>query len=314
MNWGIIGCGDVVYRKSGKPFDWEEKSKVLAVMCRNLEAAEKYAKERHVPEFYNDAEKIISHKDIDAIYIATPPSTHMPYAKRAIMEGKPVYIEKPLGMNTGECEEMLALAKEKNVPVFVAFYRRALPKFNEIKQLIDDGEIGDVRFVHIKQYIKAGDGAYEWRRDPAISGGGLFHDLACHTLDILDFIISPIETVHGFSANQRKMFESDDIVTTSFQFANGVLGTGVWCSDVAEEEDRVEIIGNKGKLVFSIFESDLTIVRGDSVEEKICERAEFIQEHMIHNVISAINGTEKALSTGESALRTVRVMDRILGI
>lgn len=313
MNWGFIGCGDVVRKKSGMPFVWDEKSSVLAVMCRNLESAKRYAEDCNVPEFYNDAEKIISHPEIDAIYIATPPSTHMSYAKRAILAGKPVYIEKPMGMNTAECAEIIALAKEKNVPVFVAFYRRGLPMFHEIKGLVDGGAIGEVRSVQIKQYTKAGDGTYEWRRDPAISGGGLFHDLACHTLDILDFIIAPITEVHGFSANQRAMFSSDDIVTTTFRFANGVLGNGVWCFDVAEDLDQVEIIGNKGKLVFPVFGNELTVIRGDDVERKTFQHPAFIQEPMVHNVIDAIDGVTEPLSTGDSAMRTVCVMDGILG-
>lgn len=314
INWGFIGCGSVVERKSGEPFNLDGKSKVLAVMCRNLESAKAYAKSHDVPFYYDDADKIIQSEEIDAIYIATPPSTHVPYAKKAIEAGKAVYIEKPMGMNTVECLEMLELAKAKDVPIFVAFYRRGLEKFNDIKKLIKDGEIGEIRNVNVVQYEKAGTGEYQWRRDPKISGGGLFHDLGCHTLDILDYMIAPIEEVYGFHKNQRKIYESEDIVTASFRFSNGVLGTGVWCFDVDEDLDKVEIIGNKGKIVFSIYRNDLMIVKGDVVKKKEYINPDYIQESLIHNVIGALYGEVDARSTGETALRTVKVMDKILGI
>lgn len=314
MKWGFIGCGDVVEKKSGKPFVWEEKSEVQAVMCRTLESAKTYANNHEIAEFYDDANQIIYNDEIDAIYIATPPSTHISYAKQAILAGKPVYIEKPMGLNTAECEALLSLAKDKNIPVFVAFYRRGLPMFQEIKSIIESGAIGDIRFVGVKQYKKIADGTYEWRRDPAIAGGGLFHDLACHTLDILDYLIAPIEEAGGFSGNQRELFSCDDIVTTSFRFANGVLGTGVWCFDVDQDVDEVEIIGNQGKLQFAVFENHLKIVCNGVTEERTYNHPKFIQEPMIHNVIDSILEGKTPLSTGDSALRTVQVMDQILGI
>ncbi|MFI3238009.1 MAG: Gfo/Idh/MocA family oxidoreductase [Lachnospiraceae bacterium] len=314
MNWGFIGCGSVVEHKSGKPFDLAGESKVLAVMCRNIETAKSYAKRREVPYYFDDVNTMLSLDGIDAIYIATPPSTHKLYAKMAIEAGKAVYIEKPMGMNTAECLEILALAREKDVPVFVAFYRRGLEKFHDIKKLIANGEIGGVRCVNVLHYQKMGTGEYEWRRDPAIAGGGLFHDLGCHTLDILDFILGPIEEAYGFSANQRQVFSSDDIVTASMRFESGVLGTGTWCFDVDEDLEQVEITGDQGKVIFDVYGKSLTIVRNGVVEKREYTNPDFVQEPLIHNVIRTLKGEEKALSTGGSALRTAIVMDKILGI
>ncbi len=316
IKWAFIGCGDVVQKKSGAPFWVQGQSEVGAVMCRNLADAARYAAAHDIPQYDNDAEAIFADDSIDAVYIATPPSTHMPYAKRALQAGKAVYVEKPMGLNMAECQEILALAKEKNLPVFVAFYRRAFPMFQQIKEALAAGEIGTVRFVNVTHYKKTPAEAHAWHREPAISGGGLFHDLGCHTLDILDYIIAPITQVSGNHANQRKLYQSDDIVNAQFTFANGVLGRGTWCFDVAEDFEEVEIVGDAGKLVFSVYGNIVKRVQGSGkdavVTEKTYQPEPFVQAPLIRNVIAALQGCAVPLSTGESALRTVQVMEKML--
>lgn len=312
INWGFIGCGDVVEHKSGKPFWLDGQSTVRAVMCRNLNSAENFAKKYNVPEFFDDANKVINNKNIDAIYIATPPNTHMMYAKQAILAGKAVYVEKPMGLNFEECQEVLELANEKNVHLFVAYYRRALPYYQKIKEIIDNNEIGEIRSVNILHFTKKPENQeLVWRRDSKIAGGGLFYDLGCHTLDILDYIISPIKEVYGFSDNKRKLFESDDTVSCSFKFENGVIGTGLWCFDVDEKLEKVQIIGNQGRIEFQVFGTKLCVIKNDTSEEFQFIHPEFIQEPLIHNVINALNSENKALSTGETAIRTTKIIDKI---
>lgn len=313
IKWGFIGCGDVVEKKSGKPFNLDGESEVLAVMCRTLDKAKDYATRNGVKEYYDDAEKIFSHEDIDAVYIATTPDTHMPYAKRAIEAGKAVYVEKPMGVNLEECYEVMDLAKEKNVPLFVAFYRRVLPYFVEIKKFLDDGEIGQIRSVSVIQYKKAPDSDEKtWRRVPELSGGGLFHDVGCHTLDILDFLIAPIKKVSGNTSNQRKMFDCDDTVSCSFEFENGIIGNGLWCFDVEQDKDLVTIVGNDGILEFVVFGNEVFITKNGETRRIEYNHPAFIQEPMIHNVIRSLAGKEEARSTDKTAIRTVKVMEKIL--
>ncbi len=312
IRWGFIGCGDVVEKKSGKPFNLQGKSEVTAVMCRNIDKAKSFAQRHGIKEYYDDADKIILNKNVDAIYIATTPDSHMPYAKRAIEAGKPVYVEKPMGLNTAECEEVMELAKKKNVPLFVAFYRRGLPFFTHIKKIIDTGEIGGIRCVNIVQYKKKPvEIKPDWRRDVAVAGGGLFHDLGCHTLDIIDFLVSPITEVNGFKCNNRKLYDSDDTVSCSFMFENGAMGTGLWCFDTNTEIDRVEIIGNSGKLEFPVFGNTLTITKSGETTQTQIANPSFVQQPLIHNVIASLLGESSALSTAETAIRTARVMDKI---
>lgn len=105
VNWGIIGCGNVTEVKSGPAFSKVENSRLVAVMRRNAALAEDYAKRHNVPKFYSKASDLINDPEVNAIYIATPPGSHMEYALEVIKAGKPVYIEKPMAVNYAECEK-----------------------------------------------------------------------------------------------------------------------------------------------------------------------------------------------------------------
>ncbi|WP_168123203.1 Gfo/Idh/MocA family oxidoreductase [Paenibacillus sp. HB172176] len=317
IRWGIIGCGDVTEVKSGPGFQKAEHSELVAVMRRNGELAADYARRHNVPKWYDDADKLIHDEDVDAIYIATPPSTHMPYALKCAAAGKPVYVEKPMAMNSEECLAMIAACKEAEVPLYVAFYRRALPYFLKIKELIDSGAIGEVRFVTLKQYQKARKpdptGSLPWRLDASVAGGGLFVDLASHTLDIMDFLLGPIRSVSGHAGNQAALYEVEDIVTGSLVFESGVQGTGVWCFSAHENVDSNEIVGSKGAIRFSTFGNEsFELVNAEGVTPFRVEKPQHIQQHLIQTIVNDLNGKETCPSNGESAARTSLVMDKLL--
>ena len=163
-------------------------------MRRDRAKAEDYARRHGVPRWYDDADALIHDDEVDAVYIATPPDSHRDYAVRVLAAGKPVYVEKPMARTTAECEEMLAAAERAGLPLFVAYYRRAMPRFGTVQQLLHDGAVGQVQAVSVRNSQPAviDDGAdVPWRVRPEISGGGHFVDLASHTLDLLDHLLDP---------------------------------------------------------------------------------------------------------------------------
>ena len=315
IKWGIIGCGDVTEIKSGPGFQKANNSELVAVMRRSGELAKDYAKRHNVPKWYDDTEKLINDPDVNAIYIATPPSSHKQYTLMAANAGKPVYVEKPMALNADECAEMVEACKNANVPLFVAYYRRALDRFLKVKELVDNNSIGDIRFVNInfQDISKEINGEMPWRVDPKISGGGHFVDLASHMLDFLDYVLGPIEKVNGIASNQTNQYPAEDIVTGSFQFKNGIHGSGTWCFSSFEKVDRTEIVGEKGKITYSTFDAEpikLTSSNG-TVEFKI-DYPPHIQQPLIQKVVDDLNGIDKCPSTGETGKRTSRVMEEIL--
>jgi predicted dehydrogenase len=318
IRWGIIGCGDVTEVKSGPALQRATGSALVAVMRRDRAKAEDYARRHGVARAYDDAAALIADPDVDAVYVATPPSSHRDYALAAAQAGKPVYVEKPMALSHAECREMIDGCARADVPLFVAYYRRALPRFLKVKELIDDGTLGDVRLVSVSlwQPPKAAhrDRAEPpWRVVPAIAGGGLFVDLASHTLDLLDFLLGPIARATGSAGNQAGLYEAEDIVTGDFEFRSGVRGSGTWCFTTGDHVDRVEIVGSRGSVTFATFgDAPVTLTSGDQRSTFEIPHPPHIQQPLIQMVVDALRGGDPCPSTGTSAARTSWVMDRLL--
>lgn len=318
IRWGIIGCGDVTEVKSGPGFQKAAGSRLLAVMRRNGRLARDYAERHGVPKWYDRADALIADPEVDAVYIATPPAFHKEYALAVARAGKPVYVEKPLALTFADCREMLAACEAAGVPLFVAYYRRALPRFLKVKELLDAGAIGDVRLVQVTHYAAPSEHDWRketqpWRVDPAVAGGGYFYDLACHTLDLLDFLLGPIVRASGHAANQAGLYAAEDAVAGSFVFAGGVVGSGLWgfAAHGACEENL--LVGTRGRLVFSTFADRPIRVITDAGEERlVIDHPPHVQQPLIQTIVGDLLGGEKCPSTGESGARTSWVMDQFV--
>jgi predicted dehydrogenase len=316
IRWGIIGCGNVTEVKSGPGFQKAEGSELVAVMRRSGELAADYASRHGVARWYDDADKLIDDPEVDAVYVATPPSSHMEYVLKCAAAGKPVYVEKPMARSSEECEAMIKACKEAGVPLFVAYYRRGLDYFRKIKELLDGGAIGNVRFVSMKQYQPANVAAGQelpWRLDPKESGGGLFLDLASHTLDVMDYLLGPIREATGGAGNQAGLYEAEDIVTGSFEFQSGVRGVGVWCFSAYAHADINEIVGDKGRLTFDTFGNELiTLETAQGTEQFRIGKPRHIQQNLIQLIVDELRGGAPSPSDGTSGIRTSRVMDKLI--
>ena len=320
-NWGIIGVGDVCEVKSAPAMNLIEGSRLVAVMRRNGDKAKDYAARHHVPRWYNDAEALINDPEVNAVYIATPPGFHCEYTLKAAQAGKPVYVEKPMARTYDECMTMIEACKNAAVPLFVAYYRRTLPHFLKVKEIIDNGIIGEVRMINIDlvKPVEPDIVAFQadnWRVDPDIAGGGYFYDLASHQLDFLDYVLGPVQNVKGYASNQAGMYKAEDIVTAIFSFENGVLGTGSWCFTTSEASDRdvTTIVGSKGQLSYASFGApEVTLeVAGKSKEVFSFELPPHVQQPLIQTVVDELHGKGRCPSTGASAARTNFVMESIV--
>ncbi len=316
IRWGIIGCGNVTEVKSGPALQKADGSQLVAVMRRSPDLAQDYARRHGVPRWYTSAQELIDDPEVDAVYIATPPHLHCHYTLAAARAGKPVYVEKPMATSTAECEQMIAACRDAGVPLWVAYYRRALPRFLKVKELLESGAIGELRAVTILLIQPAPSfppGEIPWRLQPEIAGGGLFVDLASHTLDFLDYLIGPIRSARGFAANQTGGYPAEDIVCAALSFENGVQGAGLWCFSSYKNEDRVTLTGSAGSITFSTFENrQVTLSTASGSQDFDIPNPLHIQQPMIQQVVDELLGRGRCESTGESALRTTRVMETIL--
>lgn len=319
IRWGIIGCGDVTEVKSGPGFRKAANSQLLAVMRRNGALASDYARRHGVLRWDDDADAVIHAPDIDAVYVATTPDSHRDYALRCAAAGKPVLVEKPMAMDLGQCQDMIDACRSAGVPLWVAYYRRTLPRFVAVRDLVQRGAIGPVRMVVSRQFqpqkppAEMNPGSPPWRVDATRSGGGLFVDMASHTLDLLDFLFGPIEKVRAFAGNQAGAYRPEDIVTASYHFASGVHGNGAWCYAADREEEYNEIIGANGRIRFSTTKPvPIRVMRGDAIEEIAIDDPPHVHQPLIETIVDELNGQGRCPSTGESGARTTWVIDEIL--
>jgi predicted dehydrogenase len=323
INWGIIGCGDVTEIKSGPAFNKVANSSLVAVMRRDAEKAKDYARRHHVPKWYSDAGKLINDPDINAIYVATPPSSHEEYTIAAINAGKPVYVEKPMSVDAASAARMANAAKEKNVKLAVAHYRRGHQSFNKVKQLITEKAIGEVRFVRSDIYKRAvteaemANPGRAWRVDKAVAGGGLFNDLSPHQLDLMYYFFGEPAKAFGYAANQSEQYAAEDIVAGNILFQSGVLFSGIWCFNVAPEieKDYCEIIGDRGKIEFSFFEQKPIIVTVDGKAETFTfDPLPHVQQPMIEKVVNYFLDEAPNPCSGEEGVKVMKLIDSFNGI
>ena len=318
VRWGIVGCGAVTEVKSGPAFAKVADSSLVAVMRRDGEKARDYAARHGVPRWYDDAAALIADPGVDAVYVATPPASHREYALMAIAAGKPVYVEKPMALDHDECRDIVAAAEAANVPVFVAYYRRMLPRFRRIASLLAEGAIGTPRIVNVLLHHPLEDRYRDpanlpWTVRPELSGGGIFVDIGCHTLDILDFLLGPIADARGMTANQMGAYPAEDTVAMAFRFESGVLGTGLWNFGADRREDRVEIVGDRGRLVFATFgDGPIVLDAGERRESIRIANPEHIQQPLIETIVAELTGRGTCPSTARTGARTSWVMDRVL--
>lgn len=319
IRWGMIGTGNVTELKSAPSFNKIEGSRLVAVGNRTPEKAENYAKRHGIPAWHQDSYEVIRDPEVDVVYIATPPGSHVDYALETIKAGKPVYIEKPMARTWEECQVINQAAEKAGVPVYVAYYRRSLPYFRKVKEIADSGVLGKILHINMQQYFPARDEDYQpeklpWRVKPEDSGGGYFHDMGCHALDILFYIFGDPLELTGKANNVGGLYAPEDTISASLLLPAQVMVTGSWSFVCPEpyRKDRIEVFGETGKMDFSIFSFEPILLTSDKQEESYSIlQPEHIQMPFIQSIVSELQGKGKSPSTGNTAAVTSRVMDVI---
>lgn len=315
IRWGMIGCGAVAEVKSGPALQKAVGSSLVAVMRRDVAKAADYAQRHGVPRYYDSAVVLVADPEVDAVYVATPPSSHLEFAVMAAEAGKPCLVEKPMALCHAECLGMVEAFEARGVPLFVAYYRRALPRFLEARHLLQSGAIGTPTSVHIFQYgrLLQGDAARVWRVDPAIAGAGLFFDLASHGFDLLDFLLGPIEAAAGLAANTGRSYAAEDLTTACFRFESDVAGTGVWNFNADRSADGIVVTGTAGELHMPVF-ADAPLMLREGGHEEVLPFANppHVHQPLVQTVVDELLGRGRCESTGRSGARASWAMDQCL--
>ncbi|WP_074928960.1 Gfo/Idh/MocA family protein [Enterovibrio norvegicus] len=316
IRWGMIGCGSVTERKSGPAFWQVENSSLECVMGRREEKVKDYASRHGIGCYTTDAKAMINDPNIDAIYVATPPDSHLEYALMVASAGKPCVVEKPMAVSVEECDAMIAAFESAKQPLFVAYYRRSLPRFEVVKGWIDQGMIGTVRHIHWTYHRPPNPddvaGKENWRVNPAQAGGGYFVDLASHGLNLFQQWFGDIRQAKGICSNQQGFYDAEDAVSGCFLFDGGVMGSGYWNFGAASREDNVEIVGSEGRIVCSVFGDTPFVLEGKESHVSVVDNPDPIHYFHVENMVKHLNDEKMHPSLGKSARNTTWAMEQIL--
>jgi len=317
IRWGIIGCGAVTEIKSGPAYQKTDGFHLAAVMRRDKTLVKDYAKRHNIEKYYSNADDLINDQSIDAVYIATPPDTHKLYGLRVAEAGKVCCIEKPLAPSYSDSKIILEAFEKAQISLFVSYYRRSLPRFNKVKELLDNDEIGSVRHInwHLNKAANEVDLSpqYNWRTDKNIAAGGYFDDLASHGLDLFAYLLGEYDVVKGIGLNQQNLYSSFDSVSACWVHKNGITGAGSWNFGGCSRQDKVIIYGSRGEISFSIFdEHPISIFNSAQQQEIYIENPENIQLYHVQNIKDQLFTGKVHPSSGSTATHTSWVMDQIL--
>jgi len=320
IRWGILGAGDVCEVKSGPAFQKAENSELVAVMRRDAEKAADFARRHGVERSYDTVDALLADPDLDAIYIATPPRFHLEHCLAVLAAGKHVYLEKPMAMNSEECRAIIEAEKQSPGTVVVAHYRRALPAFKKLGELIGDGTLGDVRMAEVNFFLPEdssmiADTGDNWRLNPDVSGGGLFHDLAPHLIDLLLVYFGRPLRYEGFSARQNPQAPADDFVQGMILFENNIVFRGTWCFSVAPcaTSERLVITGNRGYASVPFFGDEVQVCTDQGEVVTGIDNPENIQLPMVAEVTRYFLGRGDNPCPPEAGLQVMEIIDRFTG-
>lgn len=247
VGWGIVGCGDVADRKSGGAFARIPGCRLVSVMRRNAALSEAFARRHGATHWCTEAKETIGHPEVDAVYVATPPSHHLEIALSVAAAGKPCLVEKPAGRSLAEFQRMRDAFREAGLPLFVSYYRPFLPRYRKVEEILRSGVLGPIVGIHYRmsKRPRAGVG---WTFDAASSGGGAFYDLAGHVLDVFDTWFGPLEPGGASVTNVIPSRTTEDAVSLTFRTPDGALGSCMWNFASSESRDELVIDGIRGRI------------------------------------------------------------------
>jgi 1,5-anhydro-D-fructose reductase (1,5-anhydro-D-mannitol-forming) len=309
LNWIVIGIGDISARRVIPAIQAEPRSKLYGLVTREPAKAEKY-----VVKAWKNLDEALEDPTIDAVYVATPVFLHGPQTMAALKAGKHVMCEKPMAMNEAEAQCMLQAAEEAGRKFGVAYYRRAYPKVQRAKQLLESGAIGKPVLAELTCHGwfdgKAYDGAdygRHWLVDPAKAGGGPLYDIASHRIDVLNFLFGQPLRVSAQLSNAVHHYAVEDNATVMIEYAAGVRGIVDvrWNSKIKRDECRIR--GTDGEMEMSPLNGPELVYPGG--RESLPVHAN-VHLPLIENFVDAVEGKGELLTSGKDSYWTDWVTER----
>jgi 1,5-anhydro-D-fructose reductase (1,5-anhydro-D-mannitol-forming) len=303
-NWIVIGIGDISTRRVIPAIQSGPRSRLYGVVTRDPAKAAPYG-----THFWTSLDDALSDPAVNAVYIATPVFLHAPQTIQSLRAGKHVLCEKPMAMSEPAARSMVETARECGRTFAVAYYRRAYPKVQRAKQLLEAGAIGKPVFAELTCHEWRGPDAShrDWLLDPAKAGGGPLYDIASHRIDVLNYFFGQPQRATGYRSNAVHQYAVEDNATAMVDYANGVRGIVDvrWHSKIKRDECRIR--GTEGEMELSPLNGPDLIYPGG--HESLPVHAN-VHLPLIENFVDAIEGKAPPLASGADAYWTDWITQR----
>lgn len=269
---GIIGVGNMGSAHVGS-IGQLANAKLTALCDINPEKLKRYNPKEI--QLFTDTKTFFKKADVDAVIVATPHYFHVPLAIEALKNKKHVIVEKPISVHKALAEELVKAAKKyPKLKLAAMFNQRTIPAHRKIKQLIDSGELGEIRRVNwiitdwfrSQAYYDSGDWRASWRGE----GGGVLLNQCPHQLDLMQWFFGmPSKVTATLTLGKYHDIEVEDDVTAVLEYPNGATGVFIATTGEAPGTNRLEIAAERGRLVFE--EGRLSFKRNEIPTSKFCK-------------------------------------------
>ncbi len=252
VKWGVIGAGGIAYRRTiPEGIIPANNSELVAIMDIREEVVKEISQKFKVKGFTSE-EELLSLKEIDAVYIATPAHLHAQQTLAALEKGKHVLCEKPLALTVEDCQRMVDTAKEKNLKLGVGLMMRFHRHHQKFKELVQKGDLGKpvMARAQLSCWYPPISGA--WRQVPELGGGGSLIDMGSHCIDLLEFILGTrVKEVTCFAERVIHDYPVEDTALLTVKFEDGAVGIVDSCFSIPDHGslNRLELYGSKGSIL-----------------------------------------------------------------
>lgn len=315
FKWGLIGYSNLADKRVAAALQTASGSALQAVWGRDINKTVDFAARHQIEKACASLEEFLD-SDIDGVYVCTPPDSHAAYTLAAIARGKHVLVEKPMAASVEECQAMIDAARERKVTLGVAYYRRAFPKMQEIKRLIDSGVLGTPTWVNIAAhswYAPAADDPQAWRVQKSHSAGGAIADIGVHRLDLLDYWLGESQVLFADTQHLVQSYDVEDGSSAVLRLANGAPVHTYFSWNSKTWIDRFEIVGSEGKLIVEPLDGpDLVVIRGREREALQIQPPQNAHLPCVEDFVQAVGQGRSPLCEGVAGLRTNQLLQQII--
>ena len=317
LRWALCGAGDICQKRvapalrdlaSCIPVSVSRKNPILL-----KEFADRFGFEKqfaHWKEQFQDPE-------IDAVYIATPVNLHYKQAIYAMEQGKHVLCEKPMALNKRETQLMADSARANTVHLGAAYYRRYYPVVRRIQEILDSGIIGRPVYIQVQNFTpfdRHPDEPRYWLLQPEISGGGPMMDMGCHRIELLLYLLGPVESVQSSLENLRFDRKVEDTSVAILRFKSNCIANISSLHAVSEPRDTLELYGTEGSIhIENLNKGFLTLHSIDGEIKEIHSPCGNAHKPLIEDFTQSILKNRTTAPALETALETTEILDRIYG-